>query len=215
MFAAAGPALAHNGVAHRNGEEAAAHRAGESPKLQAAAAAPSVTPGALFPKGLGGAYDLVDQFGGERDERDPDGRPQLVFFGYPACDAICAVAMPRVAAAVRLLEEKEGILATPVLINVDPEGGPPAAIRAAMDQLHPRYLALTGSAEALAAAQKAFQVESKEVARTPANEPIFAHGSFIYLMDAEGVFLTLMPPILSPERIAEIVKGYLAKGGAG
>lgn len=203
-LALATPAAAHNGVVHKNAAEASAHREAE----RARAAALPVTPDALFPKGLGGAYRLTDQFGAERDQSDPDGRPQLVFFGYASCEAICSVAMPSVAEAVTLLE-RDGVLATPVLITVDPAHDTPPAMRPALAKVHERYIGLTGSEAALAEARKAFQVESKQVSRTPDSAPIYAHGSFIYLVDGEGAFLTLMPPILSAERIAEIVKGYL------
>lgn len=222
---APGAASAHNGVVHKNAAEAAAHRAAEGASAtqgdgaSSASSAPKapglpVTPDALFPKGVGGPYELIDQFGRARDQRDPDGRPQLVFFGYATCEAICSVAMPRVAEAVRLLE-REAILATPVLITVDPGNDTPSAMRKSLPKTHPRYVGLTGSEAALAAARKAFQVEAKKVSETRDGAPIYAHGSFIYLMDGDGEFMTLMPPVLSAERMAEIVKGYLSADKAG
>ena len=47
----------------------------------------------------------------------------------------------------------------------------------------------------------------------PEYGPVFAHGSHIYLLDADGTLLTLLPPILSPERVVEIVAGYAAPSG--
>lgn len=215
-------ALAHNGVVHKSPEEAAAHLAEERAKLEserskrAAATAPGlpVTPDALFPAGIGGSYALIDQHERPRTEKDPDGRPQLLFFGYASCEQICSVALPSVAEATRLLEG-QGILATPVLITVDPARDTPEAMRTALPKLHPRYVGLTGAPAALRAAEKAFQVQSREVAKTPEGAPMFAHGSFIYLISGDGAFLTMMPPILTPERIAEIVAGYVAAGAAG
>ena len=207
---AAGAAEAHNGVVHKNAAEAAAHRALDAAPTPSA----PITPDALFPKSIGGDFALIDQFGRERDQRDPDGRPQLIFFGYASCEAICSVAMPSVAKAVGLLE-MDGLLATPVLITVDPEHDTPEAMREALPKTHPRYIGLTGSEAALTAARKAFQVDAKQVSETTDGAPIYAHGSFIYLVDGEGAFMTLMPPILSAERIAEIVKGYVASGETG
>ncbi len=40
-------------------------------------------------------------------------------------------------------------------------------------------------------------------------DPIYSHGSYIYLMGPDGKFQTLMPPILLPDRMAEIIRGYL------
>ena len=61
----------------------------------------------------------------------------------------------------------------------------------------------------MAKARAAFQVERKLVTVMPDYGAIYSHGSYVYLMDAEGGFLTLMPPILGPERMAEIAAGYL------
>jgi protein SCO1/2 len=54
-----------------------------------------------------------------------------------------------------------------------------------------------------------FQVEAGQVAETPEGAPLYAHGSFIYLVGRDGVVKSLLPPILSPERIAELMRKYL------
>ena len=69
-----------------------------------------------------------------------------------------------------------------------------------------------GTEEELAGVRKLFQIERKLVFEDPEYGPIYAHGSFIYLMDAEGELLTLIPPIISPDRGAEIVAKYAAAG---
>ncbi|MEM9725330.1 MAG: SCO family protein [Pseudomonadota bacterium] len=206
-------AAAHNGVDHLTPAEAAAHRGEERASGTGAAPASAprlpVTPDALFPTGIGGAYQLTDQHGTPRDQTDPEGRPQLVFFGYANCEAICSVALPAIAETTKLLEA-DGVLATPVLITVDPEHDTPEAMRAALPRLHRRFVGLTGPRPALRQAEAAFHVESRVVAHMPEGAPIYAHGSYIYLMDGDGAFLTLMPPILGPARMAEIVAGYVA-----
>jgi protein SCO1 len=44
----------------------------------------------------------------------------------------------------------------------------------------------------------------------PEKGAIYSHGTFIYLLDAQGKVLTLLPPILHADRVAKIVQGYLA-----
>jgi protein SCO1/2 len=212
-FAAAGAlavlltsaAAAHDGVKHETPEDAARHAA--SP----AAALPN-TPG--FPDVVGGDYHLTDHFGHERSSKDPDGNYQLIFFGYASCKAICSVALPRMAEAVDLLERR-GIAVTPLLITVDPERDTLDAMREAVPGIHPKMIGLTGSEEALGDAYKAFSVEKKLVHVHPEEGPIYAHGTFVYLTGPDGAFKTLMPPVLSPERMAEIVTSYARKAGAG
>ena len=58
-------------------------------------------------------------------------------------------------------------------------------------------------------ARAAFQVEAKKIFDDPAGNPVYAHGSFIYLIGPDGKVLTLLPPILAPERMAEIIRTYL------
>lgn len=174
---------------------------------QTTAPAPENSPEAL-PFRIGGSFALIDQDGKARGASDPDGQYQLLFFGYASCEAICDVALPRMAETVDLLAAK-GKTLRPVLITVDPENDTSAALRQALPKLHPRMVGLTGSPQALAQARQSFQVQAKEVARDFADKPIFAHGSFVYLLDPSGKVLTLLPPILGSERMAEAIAGYL------
>jgi protein SCO1/2 len=212
-FAAAGAlavlltsaAAAHDGVKHETPEAAARHAA------SSAAALPN-TPG--FPDVVGGDYHLTDHFGHQRSSKDPDGNYQLIFFGYASCKAICSVALPSMAQAVDLLG-KQGLAVTPLLITVDPERDTLDAMREAMPEIHPKMIGLTGSEEALGEAYKAFSVEKKLVHVHPDEGPIYAHGTFVYLTGPDGTFKTLMPPVLSPERMTEIVISYAKREGAG
>ena len=42
-----------------------------------------------LPFNLGGAYSLTNQHGEPYTQVDPDGKPQLLFFGYVNCQEIC------------------------------------------------------------------------------------------------------------------------------
>ncbi|MEO1017904.1 MAG: SCO family protein [Pseudomonadota bacterium] len=161
-----------------------------------------------FPIDIRVAFDLVDQDGVQRTENDLAGRPAAIFFGYANCEAICSVALPRLAAALELLGP-EGEAIQPILITVDPERDTPEAMREALPKYHQRLIGLTGSEAALAAVREVFQVESKVVWREPDGAPIYAHGSFIYLIGADGEVKTLLPPILSEQRIAALMRKYL------
>jgi protein SCO1 len=194
VFAANG-SLAHNGVVHESEEEARQHRALEENT-------------AGFPNIKGGDFRLLDQTGATRTSKDPDGRFQLLFFGYATCKAICSVALPRMAEAVEHLES-EGLVVTPVMITVDPERDTVKSLASAVPKIHPRMVGLTGSEKALEEAYRAFQVERKIVFEHPEHGAVYAHGSFIYLLAPDGTFRTLLPPILSAERMTELVREYM------
>jgi len=187
------PALAHVGVTHATTAQAAAHEAG--------AALP-------FPIAITPRFALIDQTGRAVTQADFAGRPMVIFFGYANCEAICSVALPSLAAALDLLGP-EGAEIAPILITVDPARDTPAAMARRLAQTHPRLIGLTGSEAALAEARAVFQVEARQVAETPEGAPLYAHGSFIYLVGRDGVVKSLLPPILSPERMAELMRKYL------
>jgi len=162
-----------------------------------------------LPFDIGGPFTLMDQDGRERTERALVGKPSLLFFGYAQCQSICTVALPRMAETVDLLGEA-GIVVQPVLVTIDPARDTPKSLKTAAPRIHPNLLALTGSENALAAARKAYRVESEQIGED-IEGPIFSHGSFVYLLDDRGGFLTLLPPVLGSERMAEIVAKYLDK----
>ncbi|PWE33300.1 SCO family protein [Maritimibacter sp. 55A14] len=164
-----------------------------------------------LPFALGGPFRLTDQHGRSRSEADPEGDLQLLFFGYANCPSICSAAMPMMAQTADLLAAR-GIGVTPVMITVDPARDTPAGMAEPLAELHPDFIGLTGSEDALRRAYDAFQVEHELVFEDPFDGPIYAHGSFVYLLDAAGAVLTLMPPVLTPERAAAIVAGYAERG---
>lgn len=165
--------------------------------------------GSPLPFDVGGPFELTDQSGETRTDKSFHGKPAMLFFGYAECQAICTVALPHMAEAVDLLDEK-GTEIQPILITVDPKRDTPESLAKSAPKVHKRLVALTGSEDALAIARKSYKVEAKLIGED-IDGPIFAHGSFIYLLDEEGEVKSLLPPILAPERIAEIALGHLKK----
>ncbi|PWR02217.1 SCO family protein [Meridianimarinicoccus roseus] len=197
--AMAAPALAHDGVVHGSAEEAARHAA-------APPDGPTGRAGAL-PFALGGPFALTDQTGARRTQADPAGRMQLLFFGYANCPSICSAALPMMADIVDLMAER-GVAAVPVMITVDPARDTVGSMGAPLKAIHPAFVGLTGTPEALAQARTAFGVQSEVVFTDPEHGDVFAHGSHVYLLDAAGTVLTLLPPILSAEHAADIALRY-------
>jgi len=188
--------IAHDGVVHKDLTEALQHQQEKSPNTLG------------FPDVKGGDFTLTDHNGNQRTSKDPEGNYQLVFFGYANCQAICGVALPRMAAAVDMLKAEDKTV-TPLLITVDPDRDTVENMADAVKHHHKNMIGLTGSKEALQVAYDAFNVEKSLVYEHPEHGPIYAHGSFIYLIDSEGNFKTLFPPILGPERISEVTKSYI------
>ncbi len=197
-----GAALAHDGVVHKNAEEAAAHKAETAEKI----ALP--TPGLPFPVDIKAEFALTEHTGRAVTQESYAGKTMAIFFGYANCEAICSVALPRLAAALDEMGP-EGEKVAPLVITVDPARDTVEAMGPALAKWHPRLIGLTGEEAALAKAREAFQVETSLVGEDAEGQPIYAHGSFIYLIGPDGTVQTLIPPILGPERMAEVITGYL------
>ena len=165
-----------------------------------------------LPFDVGGDYELIDQHGHTRTQADPDGKGQLLFFGYANCPSICTAAMPMMAVATDDLAEA-GIDVTPVMITVDRERDQPGNMDGPLLELHPDFIGLSGSAEALQVAYDAFSVQQELAFVDPEYGNIYIHGSFVYLLDPQGKVLTLFPPITDPDRVVELAHKYLQPDG--
>ncbi|MEM1351602.1 MAG: SCO family protein [Pseudomonadota bacterium] len=175
--------------------------------LACLSAAP-VTAQPPLPFDVGGPFELTDQNGQTRTEQSSNGQAQLLFFGYSNCLNICSAALPVMAGVVDVLGA-EGIKITPVMITVAPEQDRIDTIGAPLEAIHPDFIGLTGSETELQVAYDAFSVEREPLFQDPEYGWIYAHGSFIHLLDADGTVLTLMPPVMSVEQTATIIRGYL------
>lgn len=165
-----------------------------------------------FPVDIGGPYALVDQNGQTRTEADPDGKAQLVFFGYANCLNICSAALPLMAQVVDELAA-DGIDVTPVMITVAPDQDTVDTMGAPLAEIHRDFVGLTGDESALQGAYDAFKVEVMPLFEDPEYGWIYSHGSFVHLLDGDGELLTLLPPILDVSQATQITRGYLAQQG--
>lgn len=162
-----------------------------------------------FPADIGGPFALVSHTGKAVTDADFRGRFMLVFFGYAQCEAICPVGLKQMTEAVDLLGAS-GDRVQPILISVDPESDTPEALARHVPAIHPRLIGLTGSPEAIAAAKAAYKVDSKAMGRSWKGTPVISHGSYIYLMGPDGALLSVLPPVLGSEAMADILRRYVS-----
>ncbi|MEM1277865.1 MAG: SCO family protein [Pseudomonadota bacterium] len=164
-------------------------------------------PGLPFPIDIEVAFELTDHFGNAVTAESYRGRPMFLFFGFASCESICTVALPRMGQALEILGSAGDDIEA-LMITVDPERDTPMALRQNLNRWHDRLIGLTGNEDDLAAVRNRFQVDVKIVAEDPTGGPIYAHGSFIYLIGADGELKTMIPPILGPEKIASLAQKY-------
>jgi protein SCO1/2 len=177
--------------------------------IAAFAATPAAPDG--FPFNVGGDFSLTDQHGVIRTQADPDGHFQLLFFGYANCEQICSATLPLMADIVDDLAD--AAMLRPVMITVDPKRDTVDRIGPALEQYHPEFIGLTGADDALQVAYDAFSVEHEVLFTDPAGGEVFAHGSFVYLLDGDGTVLTLVPPVMDVDGAVKIIAPYLVAAG--
>lgn len=163
-----------------------------------------------LPDLVGGDFVLTDQYGATRTQADPDGKAQLLFFGYANCLQICSSVLPQMAQVADEVVAQTGAAIRPVMITVDPQIDTVATLGPALTAYHDDFIGLTGSEDALQVAYDAFSVEKEFLFEDPEYGPVYAHGSFMYLLDGDGKTLTLIPPVLSDAEIVAIIAKYVS-----
>jgi protein SCO1/2 len=158
---------------------------------------------------IGGPFTLTDQTGKTVTDRDFAGRYKLVFFGFTHCPDICPAELQVMDAALDALGDKADKVA-PIFISLDPERDTPQVMGDYVKNFGPRFVGLTGSPEAVAAAAKAYRVVySKVDDKGSANGYSVDHSALVYLMSPEGEYLTHFAYGTSAAAMAETIRRYL------
>lgn len=158
---------------------------------------------------IGGPFSLIDGTGKAVTEAEVITGPTLIYFGYTFCPDVCPLDSARNAAAVDILE-KNGILATPVFISVDPKRDTPEVVAEFASNLHPRMIGLTGSDAQVRAASQAYKTYYKANYDGTDYYPV-DHSVFTYLVMPEIGFLEYFGREVGPEQMAEKVACFANK----
>jgi protein SCO1/2 len=160
---------------------------------------------------FGGPFTLTDHTGRLVSNGDFRGRFMLIYFGFTRCIDTCPVDLPVIAQALDAVGPLADKL-VPLFITVDPGNDTPPVMAAYVAAFHPRLIGLTGSEAEIAATAKAYKVHRRKLTQPHhgAGEYAVDHGSLTYLMGPDGRFVTLLPHNSGAERLAAILRKYLA-----
>ena len=167
---------------------------------------------------IGGAFELVDQHGATRTDADFRGSYLLIYFGYTHCPDLCPTTLLKMADAVDELAVRSPTKADrliPIFITVDPDRDTPEMLRGYAESFHPRMVALTGTARALA---KVGRVYGVRFGRVPSAEPaayFVDHTSFVYLMGPDGKYITHFEKDASVDEIVDALRRDVLVQAAG
>jgi len=156
---------------------------------------------------IGGPFRLIDQDGHVRTDKDFRGRFVLVYFGYSFCPDVCPTTLAVMQGALEKLGHRADRI-VPVFVSVDPARDTPTVLKAYLESFGPRFVGLTGDAQAIARIAHEYHVfYSKQ--KVPGGTYAMNHSSEIYLMGPTGRFIAVYQETLGPDGLAAALESHL------
>ena len=172
---------------------------------------PPLVRAANSPVTIGGPFVLTSPDGTTVSEQTYRGKWLLVVFGYTSCPDTCPTALLEMAAALGRLGPDADKLQS-LFITVDPRRDTPAIMGNYTQSFDPRIVGLTGTSQQIAAVAQEYGVYyAPRKSGMGAEDYVMDHSTYIYLMDPEGKFVRGLDADTPGERIAEAVRGAMAK----
>jgi protein SCO1 len=159
------------------------------------------------PAAIGGPFQLTDQSGQTVTEKNMQGRPTLIFFGFTHCPDVCPTALFQISEVLRALG-KDAERVNAYFISVDPERDTSKDMKDYLSSFDPNLKGLTGNPDQIAKVISAYRVYARKV---PLKDGDYTmdHTALIYLMDREGKFVSPFNLKRTPQEAAADLKKYL------
>ena len=158
---------------------------------------------------VGGPFTLIDQDGRTRSDSEFRGKLMIVYFGFTFCPEVCPADLMAITQALDALGPEARNI-QPIFITVDPERDT-AVLKDYVAAFHPSFIGLTGSPDEIRKIANSYKAFYARAPGERSGEYSIDHAGVIYLMGREGEYLGFMPPQTGPDRLAEILRRYLAK----
>ena len=163
--------------------------------------------GVTTPAAIGGPFQLTDQSGATVTEKDLQGRPTLIFFGFTHCPDVCPTSLFEISEVLRAMGN-DADRVNALFISVDPDRDTAAAMKDYLSSFDPHLKGLTGDAASVQKVITEYRVYAKKV---PLKDGDYTmdHTALIYLMDRDGKFVAPFNLNRKPEEAAADLKRYL------
>ena len=163
--------------------------------------------GVTAPAAIGGPFQLTDQSGATVTEKDLQGRPTLIFFGFTHCPDVCPTSLFEISEVLRAMG-KDADRVNALFISVDPDRDTAAAMKDYLSSFDPHLKGLTGDAASVQKVITEYRVYAKKVPLKHGDYTM-DHTALIYLMDRDGKFVAPFNLNRKPEEAAADLKRYL------
>src|SRR5437868_12393312 len=118
--------------------------------------------GLTAPAAIGGPFQLTDQAGQTVTEKNLQGRPTLVFFGFTHCPDVCPTSLFEISEVLRALG-KDADKVNAYFVSVDPERDTQGAMKDYLSSFDPHLKGLTGEPEQVAKVLSAYRVYARKL----------------------------------------------------
>jgi len=159
------------------------------------------------PAAIGGPFQLTDQSGQTVTEKEMQGRPTLIFFGFTHCPDVCPTSLFEISEVLRAMGQ-DADRVNAYFISVDPERDTADAMKDYLSSFDPHLKGLTGPPQDLAKVISEYRVYARKV---PLKDGDYTmdHTALVYLMDREGKFVAPFNLKRTPDEAAIDLKRYL------
>jgi len=159
------------------------------------------------PAAIGGPFQLTDQSGQTVTEKEMQGRPTLIFFGFTHCPDVCPTSLFEISEVLRAMGQ-DADRVNAYFISVDPERDTADAMKDYLSSFDPHLKGLTGPPQDLAKVISEYRVYAKKV---PLKDGDYTmdHTALVYLMDRDGKFVAPFNLKRTPDDAANDLKRYL------
>lgn len=163
--------------------------------------------GATAPASIGGQFRLTDQTGQIVTEKNLNGRPTIIFFGFTHCPDVCPTALFEMSEVLRAMGPDASRI-NAYFVSVDPERDTPAIMKDYLSSFDPNLKGLTGTADDIAKMTTAYRVYAKKI---PLKDGDYTmdHTALIYLMDRNGKFVRPFDLKRKPDEAAAELRRFL------
>lgn len=160
---------------------------------------------------IGGDFTLVDQDGRTVDQTLLDGKWSLVFFGFTYCPDYCPTTLGVLNAVQQQLGDEAKNLQI-IFISIDPARDTPQMMKdyLSSEGFPEGVIGLTGTAEQVDAAAKAYRVYYKK--QGEGEGYTMNHSLTVYLMGPDGKLRSPLAHDLGPDKATDIIRRAMAQG---
>jgi protein SCO1/2 len=151
---------------------------------------------------IGGPFELMDHRGQMVTDAQVLDQPALVYFGYTFCPDVCPMDVARNVVAVEILADAD-VTVKPVFITIDPARDTVDYLADFVANNHPEMVGLTGTAEQIAKAARAYKVYYRKQPSEDEDYYLMDHSSFSYFMVPDVGFVDFLRSDLPPEVVVD------------